>query len=68
VNVDYRVGDIVQMKKTHPCGSDRWEVLRTGVDFRIRCMGCGRVVLLPRPKFLKGVRKKQAAADSPEEV
>lgn len=51
------IGDVVRMKKAHPCGSDRWEVLRTGVDFRIKCRGCGRVVMLPRAKFLKGVRE-----------
>ncbi len=54
---DVKVGDVVRMKKSHPCGSDRWEILRTGVDFRLKCLGCGRVVLLPRPKFLKAVRE-----------
>ncbi|SDF43279.1 DUF951 domain-containing protein [Sporolituus thermophilus] len=54
--VRYQVGDIVKMKKTHPCGSDRWEVLRTGIDFRIKCLGCGRQVMLPRPKFEKAVK------------
>ncbi|PKM47420.1 MAG: DUF951 domain-containing protein [Firmicutes bacterium HGW-Firmicutes-8] len=51
------VGDIVKMKKAHPCGSDQWEVTRTGMDFRIKCQGCGRQVMLPRPKFEKGVKK-----------
>ncbi len=55
--VKYYVGDIVQMRKQHPCGTDEWEVLRTGVDFRIKCTGCGRVVMLPRPKFEKSVKK-----------
>ncbi|MBU4534129.1 MAG: DUF951 domain-containing protein [Firmicutes bacterium] len=63
VSVEFRVGDIVRMKKAHPCGSDRWEVLRTGVDYRIRCTGCARTVLLPRPKFLKGVRVKVTLPD-----
>lgn len=53
----YMVGDIVKMKKAHPCGSDQWEVTRTGMDFRIKCQGCGRQVMLPRPKFEKGVKK-----------
>ncbi|MCL5057528.1 MAG: DUF951 domain-containing protein [Actinobacteria bacterium] len=44
------------MKKTHPCGGDIWEVMRTGVDFRIRCSTCGRVVMVPRPKFEKSVK------------
>lgn len=50
------VGDIVKMRKVHPCGSDQWEVLRTGMDFRIKCTGCGRIVMLPRPKFEKAVK------------
>lgn len=55
--VKYSVGDVVKMRKKHPCGADEWEVMRTGVDFRIRCTGCGRVVMLPRPKFEKSVKK-----------
>ncbi|MDI3280249.1 MAG: DUF951 domain-containing protein [Bacillota bacterium] len=51
------VGDVVQMRKVHPCGSDRWEVLRVGIDFRLRCLGCGRVIMLPRPRFERSVRK-----------
>lgn len=54
--VRYNVGDIVITRKQHPCGGDRWEIMRTGVDFRIKCQKCGRVLLLPRPKFEKSVR------------
>lgn len=52
----FQVGDVVKMKKVHPCGSDKWEVLRTGADFRIRCLGCNRSVMLSRPKFEKSVK------------
>ncbi len=52
----FKLGDIVKMKKVHPCGSDRWEVIRIGADFRIKCLGCGRSVMLPRPKFEKSVK------------
>lgn len=52
----YAVGDIVKTRKTHPCGGDLWEVTRTGVDFRMKCLKCGRVLLLPRPKFEKAVK------------
>lgn len=52
----FYLGDVVQMRKAHPCGDDRWEVMRTGMDFRIKCLGCGRVVLLPRRKFEKQVK------------
>jgi len=55
--VRYAVGDIVKMRKGHPCGGDEWEIMRTGVDFRIRCTTCGRVLMLPRPKFEKSVKK-----------
>ena len=55
--MDFSVGDIVQMKKAHPCGSSQWEVLRTGIDFRIKCCGCGHMVMLPRVKFEKNVKK-----------
>jgi hypothetical protein len=50
------VGDIVKMRKTHPCGGTDWEVLRVGMDFRIKCITCGRVVMLTRPKFEKAVK------------
>jgi hypothetical protein len=63
----FEVGDVVEMRKPHPCGSREWEVLRTGVDFRLRCGKCGRVVLLPRPKFLKRVKRKVVAAGGSEQ-
>jgi hypothetical protein len=55
--MDIRVGDILKMKKKHPCGSDRWEVLRIGADFRLRCLGCGHEVMGARGKFEKNTRK-----------
>ena len=54
--VRYQVGDIVVMRKVHPCGGFNWQILRTGVDFKIKCLTCGRVVMLPRPKFEKRVK------------
>lgn len=45
------------MKKPHPCGSKEWEILRTGMDFRIKCQGCGHMVMLPRAKFERAVRE-----------
>lgn len=53
----FNIGDIVQMKKTHPCGSSEWEITRLGADIKIKCMGCGRIVMLPRMKFEKDVKK-----------
>lgn len=54
--VRYQVGDIVKMRKSHPCGGDTWEIMRTGVDFRLKCCTCGRVLMTPRPKFEKSVK------------
>ncbi len=51
------LGDVVQMRKSHPCGSDQWEVLRTGMDIRIRCMGCRHVVLMPRRRFERAFKR-----------
>jgi len=53
----YQLGDVVVLKKGHPCGTNRWEVIRTGADFRIKCLGCGRSVLIPRPEFERAVRQ-----------
>lgn len=52
----YNLGDIVKMRKQHPCGSYDWEITRTGMDFRVKCLGCGRQVMIPRPKFEKSVK------------
>ena len=55
--MDIRVGDVLTMKKPHPCGSRDWEVLRVGADFRLRCRGCGHEIMGPRARFEKNVRK-----------
>ena len=55
--MDIEIGDILEMKKEHPCGSRRWLVLRVGMDFRMRCDGCGREVMLPRKKAEKSLKK-----------
>lgn len=51
------IGDIVEMKKTHPCGSSQWEIIRMGADIKIKCLGCGRIIMLTRIKFEKGIKK-----------
>lgn len=55
--VEVRVGDVVQMRKTHPCGSDRWQVYRVGADIGLRCQGCNRRVMLSRRKFEHDVKR-----------
>lgn len=53
----FNIGDIVKLKKKHPCGSDEWEVVRIGADFKIKCLGCGHIVMLTRHDFQKDVKK-----------
>ncbi len=53
----FDVGDILEMKKAHPCGSNRMRVLRIGSDIRILCLGCGRDVTVPREKLEKNIRR-----------
>ena len=57
--MDIRVGDVLVMKKPHPCGSKEWEVLRIGADFKLRCRGCGHEVMGARSKFEKSIRQVQ---------
>ena len=54
--MDLKLHDIVEMKKEHPCGSRRWEVLRVGMDLKLRCCGCGHEVMAPRRKLEKWTR------------
>lgn len=53
----YELNDVVQMKKPHPCGENRWKIIRMGADIRIKCEGCGHSVLVPRRKFDTKMKK-----------
>ncbi len=55
--MDVRVGDTILVKKPHPCGANTFEVLRVGMDFKIRCTGCGHEIMLPRAKIEKNIKK-----------
>lgn len=58
--MEYQVGDIVKLKKPHPCGSHEWEILRVGADFRLKCTGCAHQIMVPRAlveKNTRGLRK-----------
>ncbi len=55
--MDIRLQDVLVMKKTHPCGDNRWLVLRTGADFRLRCLKCGHEIMTPRFKAEKNIRQ-----------
>ncbi|MBM7585090.1 hypothetical protein JOC86_001632 [Bacillus pakistanensis] len=53
----FNIHDIVEMKKPHPCGVNRWKIIRLGMDIRIKCEGCAHSVLLPRKEFSRKVKK-----------
>lgn len=55
--MELRLHDFVELKKTHPCGSSRWEILRVGMDIKLKCLGCGHELMLPRSKVEKSIRK-----------
>ena len=54
--MDLRLHDVLELKKEHPCGSKRWQVLRVGMDIKLRCLGCGHEVMKPRFQILPRVR------------
>ena len=59
--LNYEVGDLVKLKKAHPCGSYEWEILRVGADFRLKCAGCGHQIMIERKtveKSTRGLTKK----------
>ena len=62
---ELQLGDLVQMRKTHPCGSDKWTVIRVGADIKIRCSGCGRSVMMDRADFTKRMKKVIEHAKEP---
>ena len=54
--MEYKVGQIVRLRKKHPCGSEEWEILRVGADFRLKCLGCGHQIMVPRKMVEKNTR------------
>lgn len=54
--LEYKVGQIVRLRKKHPCGSEEWEILRVGADFRLKCLGCGHQIMVPRKMVEKNTR------------
>ena len=62
--MDIQVGDILTMKKAHPCGSRQWEVRRIGADFRLRCCGCGHEVMGARAKFERNIKSVERPGET----
>ena len=54
---NYKIGSIVEMKKQHPCGTNKWEITRVGADIKIKCIACDRTIMLPRIEFNKKIKK-----------
>ncbi|HZK23169.1 MAG TPA: DUF951 domain-containing protein [Atopostipes sp.] len=54
---DYELHDVVEMKKQHPCGENRWEIIRMGADIRVKCLGCEQLVMMPRREFNRKMKK-----------
>ena len=63
---EIRLGDVVQTRKPHPCGGDLWTVIRIGADIKIKCLGCGRIVMLERADFIKRRKKTVEQGAVPE--
>ncbi len=61
--MEINVGDVLKLKKMHPCGSREWEVLRIGADFRLKCMGCGHQIMIARKQAEKNVKEILPKAD-----
>lgn len=64
--MDIQLGDVLTLKKQHPCGSKEWEVLRVGMDFRLKCQGCGHQVMIPRKQLEKNIKKIAPKAEQEE--
>lgn len=56
MGTNYELGNIIKMKKAHPCGTNAWEILRVGIDFRLKCMGCGHMIMISRKDVEKNFR------------
>ncbi len=63
---NYKLGDIVEMKKPHPCGTNKWQITRVGVDIKIKCVNCNREIMMDRLEFDKKLKKIIGGSD--EEV
>ncbi len=62
----YDLYDVVEMKKTHPCGENKWKIIRMGMDIRIKCLGCNHSVMIPRKEFSKKMKRILEKSEEPE--
>lgn len=66
--MDLKIGDVIKLKKQHPCGSSEWEILRVGIDFRLKCKGCGHQIMIPRKQVEKSIRQVTTPVNSMEQL
>lgn len=64
---DLEMNDILKLRKTHPCGEDRWKVVRLGADIKIECLGCSRRVMLPRRKLARSLKTNLSQEEKADE-
>ncbi|MFL7812577.1 MAG: DUF951 domain-containing protein [Anaerolineales bacterium] len=64
---DLELNDILKLRKTHPCGEDRWKVIRLGADIKIECLGCGRQIMLPRRKLARSLKTNLSLQERSDE-
>jgi hypothetical protein len=57
--MDFQIGEVLQLKKPHPCGSSQWQVTRLGADIGLKCSGCGRFIMVPRATLIRRVKGRQ---------
>ena len=63
MTTELALGDLIQTRKKHPCGSDRWKIIRTGADVKIKCLGCGHELMLPRSRVERNIRKIEKSGE-----
>lgn len=63
---DFQLGDRVLMKKPHACGGNEWQIVRVGADIKIKCLGCGRLIMLERAEFMKRAKKNLSEKERSE--
>jgi hypothetical protein len=63
---DLKMDDVLKLRKVHPCGEDRWKVIRLGADIKIECLGCGRQVMLPRRKLSRSLKSNLSQKERSE--
>ena len=65
--MEYKIGDVVEFKKKHPCGSNKWQIVRIGVDFKFKCLGCNHIITIERPEAIKKIKNRISVGEETNE-